>query len=363
MADQSQKTEKATPRRLLKAREEGNFATARVFVSSLQFLAFVWLLHSWGPAWIQSTRLALAEICQNALDPRKNVMDAVYRGIAIAERLLLPVGVLGAVMIGITIAVQLVVTGFGFSWKKLTPDIKRLNPIERLRQLPKQNLPATLQAAIMIPVFAIAVYFAVTEHLGEFLSMPVANLRSGISQVGVSIDALLWKAGGLFLVFGIVDLVRQKSRYESGLKMSKQEVRDEMKEVEGSPLMKSRIRRIRRDLARRRMMQEVPTATAVVVNPTHYAVALKYSLESPGAPKVVAKGKNYLALRIRQKAIENQVPLIENPPLAQGLYKSVDVGQEIPAHFYKAVAEVLAYIYRVMDGRRPPATDQRSGRN
>src|ERR1700728_842579 len=126
-----------------------------------------------------------------------------------------------------------------------------------------------------------------------------------------------------------------------------------MKEMEGSPLMKSRIRRIRRDLARRRMMKEVPTATAVVVNPTHYAVALKYSLESPGAPRVVAKGKNYLALRIRQKALEHQIPLIENPPLAQGLYKNDEVGHEIPPHFYKAVAEVLAYVYRVMNGRKP----------
>jgi flagellar biosynthetic protein FlhB len=101
------------------------------------------------------------------------------------------------------------------------------------------------------------------------------------------------------------------------------------------------------------MMQDVATATAVIVNPTHYAVALKYSIDSKGAPMVVAKGKNYLALRIRKRALENQIPLIENPPLAQGLYKSVEVGREIPAQFYKAVAEVLAYIYRVMNGRRP----------
>ena len=166
-------------------------------------------------------------------------MDAIYRGVAIAERLLMPVGILGCVMIVIAIAVQFVVTGFGISLKKLTPDIKRLNPLARLRQLPKQNLPAVLQAAIMIPVFTAAVYFAVREHLAEFLTMPVANLKSGITLVGVSIDSLLWKAGGLFLVFGIVDLVRQKSRYESDLKMSKQEIRDEMKEVEGNPLMKS----------------------------------------------------------------------------------------------------------------------------
>ena len=353
MADQGQKTEKATPRRLLKAREDGNFPTARVFVSALQFLAFVALLHRFGPDWLQNAKLAFAEICQNALDPRQNLMDAVYRGVTIAERLILPVGLLGLVMIAITIAIQLLVTGFGVSLKKLTPDIKRLNPLEKLQQLPKQNLPSAVQAAVMIPVFAAAVYFAVTEHLTEFLSIPVANLTSGIALIGNSIDSLLWKAGGLFLVFGLVDLARQRSRYGKELKMSKQEIRDEMKEVEGNPLMKSRIRRLRRDSARRRMMSEVETATAVVVNPTHYAVALKYSLETPGAPRVVAKGKNYLALRIRQKAIDNQIPLIENPPLAQGLYKAVDVGQEIPAHFYKAVAEVLAYIYRVIDGRKP----------
>ena len=135
----------------------------------------------------------------------------------------------------------------------------------------------------------------------------------------------------MFVVFGAVDLLRQKRRYQQDLKMSKQEIRDEFKEVEGSPLMKQRIRKLRRDMARRRMMQEVPTATAVIVNPTHYAVALKYDMSAPGAPRVVAKGKNYLALRIRQKAIDHQVPLIENPPLAQALYKSVEVGQEIPA--------------------------------
>jgi len=150
-----------------------------------------------------------------------------------------------------------------------------------------------------------------------------------------------------------VDLLRQKKRYQEDLKMSKQDIRDEFKEIEGSPLIKQRLRRLRRDFARRRMMHEVPKATAVIVNPTHYAVALSYTLHAPGAPKVVAKGKNYLALRIRKKAVEHQVPLIENPPLAQALYKTVDVGQEIPAEFYRAVAEVLAYIFKMVNGRRP----------
>ena len=191
-----------------------------------------------------------------------------------------------------------------------------------------------------------------TDNFESYLSLPLRSVTDGAALVGSSIQTLLWKASFVFVVFGAVDLLRQKRRYQNDLKMSKQDIRDEFKEVEGNPLMKQRIRRIRRDMARRRMMHEVPTATAVIVNPTHYAVALKYSMDAKGAPVVVAKGKNYLALRIRQKAVENQVPLIENPPLAQALYKSVDVGQEIPAQFYRAVAEVLAYIFKLMNGRR-----------
>ena len=133
--------------------------------------------------------------------------------------------------------------------------------------------------------------------------------------------------------------------------MSKQEVKEEAKESEVNPQVKGKIRRMRRDLARRRMMKEVATATAVIVNPTHYAVALRYRHDAAGTPVVVAKGKNYLALRIRQRAIENGVPLVENPPLARALYASVDVGREIPPNLYKAVAEVLAYIYRLTNAR------------
>jgi len=135
--------------------------------------------------------------------------------------------------------------------------------------------------------------------------------------------------------------------------MTKQEVREEAKETEGNPQTRARIRRLQRELLRRQMMRQVPKATAVVVNPTHYAVALRYQTEVMPAPRVVAKGKNYLAQRIRQLAIHHQVPVIENPPLAQALYESTEVGQEIPPHLYRAVAEVLAYIYRLMGGRLP----------
>jgi flagellar biosynthetic protein FlhB len=278
--------------------------------------------------------------------------EVVSLGLDLLRHLMIPLGMLGTTMIAITLAIQFGVTRMGLSLKKLTPDFNRLNPGSRLKELPKQNLPSLLQAVIMIPAFGSAVYYLVAGDLGGFLSLPLRSVPDGMTLVAGSIQTLLWKASLVFIVFGAVDLFRQKRRYQNDLKMSKNDIRDEHKEVEGNPMMKQRIRRIRRDMARRRMMHEVPTATAVIVNPTHYAVAIKYSMDSKGAPMVVAKGKNYLALRIRQKAIENQVPLIENPPLAQALYKSVDVGQEIPAQFYRAVAEVLAYIFKLMNGRR-----------
>ena len=124
-----------------------------------------------------------------------------------------------------------------------------------------------------------------------------------------------------------------------------------MKEMEGSPQIKARIRRLQMAMRRRHMMKDVPKATAVIVNPTHYAVAIRYDMEAMPAPIVVAKGKNFIAARIRKIAIENQVPIIENPPLAQALYKAADVGQEIPVHLYRAVAEILAYVYRLMKGK------------
>lgn len=353
MPDKDQKTEQPTLRRMLKAREEGNFPSAKVFVGAIQFLAFVAMLRYWGGTWITATHETMAELLHHALAPNLDPAFILNLSVELIERTFMPLAVLGCVLVGVTLAAQLMVTRLGISLKKLTPDFQRLNPANKMRELPRQNIPALLQAVVMLPVFGSAVYFLVRDDFEAFLSLPLKSVSAGAAQVGASIQTLLWKAAFVFLAFGAVDLFRQKRRYQQDMRMSKQEIRDELKEVEGSPLMKQRIRRLRRDMARRRMMQEVARATAVIVNPTHYAVALKYSMHSAGAPTVVAKGKNYLALRIKQRAIDNQVPLVENPPLAQALYKSVDVGQEIPAQFYRAVAEILAYIHRLMNGRLP----------
>jgi flagellar biosynthetic protein FlhB len=251
------------------------------------------------------------------------------------------------------IGVRLATTRFGISLQRLAPDPKRFNPIARLGDLPRQNLPSLIQAAILLPLFLWAAYAVAREKLDVFLTLPLQSAENGCRLLGASLVELFWKSAVVFLAFGCVDLFRQMRSYKRDLRMDRQEIRDEFKELEGNPQIKGRIRRLQRDRARRRMMQEIPKATAVVVNPTHYAVALRYRPESLAAPEVVAKGKNYVARRIREKAVEHLVPVIENPPLAQALYKAVEVGQEIPPHLYRAVAEILAYIFKLMKGRSP----------
>ena len=353
MADKSGKTEQPTERRLEKARKEGQYASAKDFVSALQFMVFLGLLGAGSAHWLEQFRDTTRALFTLAFAGDLSAGELSRIAWQIGWKQAFPLAMGGLAIALATLGLRLVTTRFGLSLKKLAPDLKRLNPASRLRELPRQNLPALLQAAVLLPLFLWAVYTIARDQLDAFLALPLQSVASGSSLIGRALMELFWKAAGVFLVFGAVDLVRQMRRHKQDLRMSKQDIKEEMKEIEGNQQMKARIRRLQRDRARRQMMKEVATATAVIVNPTHFAVAIRYQLESMAAPMVVAKGKNYLAQRIRQKAVEHQVPIIENPPLAQALYKAVDVGQEIPPHLYRAVAEILAYIYKLMNGRLP----------
>jgi flagellar biosynthetic protein FlhB len=353
LSDRSGKTEEPTQRRLQKARREGQFAAAKELIGAVQFAIFLALLRAGGAGWWSGFRMSVRTIWSRASAGDLSAVDLVQLSRSLFWRHGMPLLAAGAGVTAATLAFRLVTTRFGFSWKKLAPDPARLNPLAKLRDLPRQNLSAVAEAAVLLPLFLWAVYVVVREKLDSFLALPLGSIESGCSFLAGSLYELFWKATGLFLVFGAVDFYRQLRRHRQDLRMSKQEIKEEMKELEGNPQMKARIRRLQRDRARRNMMKEIPTATAVVVNPTHYAVAIRYRMEDMAAPAVVAKGKNYLALRIRAKAIEHQVPIIENPPLAQALYKSVEPGQEIPPHLYRAVAEILAYIFKLMNGRPP----------
>ncbi|HUA85600.1 MAG TPA: EscU/YscU/HrcU family type III secretion system export apparatus switch protein [Bryobacteraceae bacterium] len=350
MAD-SNKTEKPTGRRLQRARSEGQFVASRDMLTAGHFLVFVIMLGAFFPVWFDGMKAMLRDFLAAAFHGELDIARAPGIARALIDRAFLPLAGVAFAAVVTSLAVQLSITRMGFTFKKFLPDFGRFNPANKIRQIATQAPVALLQTTAMLVVFSTTIYYVAKENAGIFLSLPFASLEVGISTIAASLKELLWKATAVFIVFGVIDFVRQRRRYMEGLKMTKQEVKDEVKDMEGNPHVRGKIRRLRRDLARRRMMKAVPAATAVIVNPTHYAVALKYEHTTMATPVVVAKGRDFLALRIRQLAIENQVPLVENPPLAQALYKSVEVGREIPANLYRAVAEVLAYIHRLRNLR------------
>jgi flagellar biosynthesis protein FlhB len=348
----SNQTEKPTPRRLTRARNEGQFIVSRDMVTAAQFLGFVLLLGAVFPTWFTGMKAMVHESLAIAFRSELGPSKLPNVGRALLDRAFLPLAGLAAISIFSALAAHLSVTRGGISFKRFHPNFGRFNPVAKIRQILTQGPTSALQAIAMLAVFGATIYYVMRSNESIFLSLPFASLEVGLAQIGASLRELLWKATSVFILFAAIDYARQRHRYMKQLRMSKQEIKEEVKEMEGNPQVRGKIKRMRRDFLRRRMMKAVPTATAVIVNPTHFAVALRYDHGSMAAPVVVAKGQNFLALRIRQIAIENGVALVENPPLAQALYKSVDVGREIPPHLYRAVAEVLAYIHRLTQVRR-----------
>jgi flagellar biosynthetic protein FlhB len=241
----------------------------------------------------------------------------------------------------------------GFSLQRLTPKFSNLNPAAKLKDLAQRGIPSVIEVVLLLAALSLSVQSFFATYTGGFLRLPFESVPMGAAQIFTSIEDMLWKAAAVFFLFGGVDLFRQHRRHMKALGMTKQEVKEEHKRNEGDPQMRGRIRRLRRELLRKQMMRDVPTATAVIMNPTHFAIAIRYDMQSMASPVLVAKGRNWLALRIREIAREHEIPIIENPPLARALYQGCEVGQAIPPDFYKAVAEVLAYIYRMM-GRKLP---------
>jgi flagellar biosynthetic protein FlhB len=234
--------------------------------------------------------------------------------------------------------------------EKLSPaaNLGRVFSLSSLRALLKSLLPA-----------AYLLYLGVTLISGEWGKILRACFlapRASSTWLFELAYGLAWKAGLVFAVWFLFDYMLERLSYERQLRMSRQEIRDEAKETEGNPLVRSRLRRLQRQMRRRRMLKDVARATVVVTNPTEYAVALEYRAEEMAAPVVVAKGMRLLAQRIKREANWHGIPIIENPPLAQALYRAVEVGQAIPAKLYAAVAEILAFIYRLQGWTRIPRT-------
>lgn len=353
MADSGDKTEKPSPERLRKAREKGQFLVSRGLMSAIQFIVAIVLLDGIVTGWRNTLVRTAPQLLNHAISADMSEADLpiLLRNIFLQNAV--PLVLFFGALFGVTLAAHLGISKLGFSIQRLNPSFERLSPIGKLKELPGQNLKSALEAVILLAALASSINSLLEENGAALLRMSLESTASAVGQMSLSIHSLLWKAAYLFVVFGAVDLARQQRKYMSQLKMSKQEIKEEHKQQQGDPQTRSRIRRMRRDLLRKRMMQDVATATAVVVNPTHFAVAIRYDVETMASPLVVAKGKNWIALRIRQIAVENQIPVIENPPLARALYDAVEVGRSISPEFYKAIAEILAYVYRIM-GRGLP---------
>ncbi len=347
------KTEKPTPERLKKAREQGQFLSAKGLVTAVQFFAIILALRYIVPHWAENMRRSILTLLARSLAGEIGMAEWPVLVRSSFTDTLVPLLEAGGVLVAISAGTHLAITKMGFSLQRLTPKFSNLNPIAKLKELPQRGIPSTIEATLLLGALALSIRSFFATYTSGFLRLSFEPVPMGAAQIFHSVEDMMWKAAAVFLLFGGVDFVRQYRRHMKALGMTKQDIKEEHKRNEGDPQMKARIRRLRRELLRRQMMREVPSATAVIMNPTHFAVAIRYEMQDMTSPVLVAKGKNWLALRIREIAREHDVPIIENPPLARALYQGCEVGQAIPPDFYKAVAEVLAYIYRMM-GRKLP---------
>ncbi len=288
---------------------------------------------------------------------RDLLLDERYLPVALAEMAarafssLLPLVV---VLIAAVLLFSAVLGGFSFSMKAAAFKGERLNPIKGLKRIFSANAVNELVKAMakfgVVATIAVVWLWASADQLLALGRQPIGEaIVTALRICGVS---LLVVSLGL-IVIAAVDVPFQLWQYQKKLRMTRQQVKDEFKETEGRPEVKSRIRALQQQAAQRRMMEDVPTADVVITNPTHYAVALKYDDTSMGAPRVVAKGKDLVAQRIREIATEHRVPLFSAPPLARVLFRTTDIGEEIPARLYTAVAQVLAYIFQLNETLRP----------
>ena len=345
--DQGQRSEQPTPRRKQKAREEGQVPSSRDFTASAQFAAAVLMLWVYGDDAVAGLMETARGLFRQAFEGAITVETLRQTMASLTTGPLSFMGVYAAVLVALGILIHMAQTGFALAPKRLTPDLKRLNPKQKLSELPGENFSQLLKALVMLPVVGWVFWYIVRDEIDGFLQLPKLSFAAGAAFMGEALAELLAKAAVLLMVVGLFDLYRQRRKIHKKLMMTKQEVKQEHKDLEGNPQIKAKLRRLQREIARRRMMSDVPNSTVVVTNPTHYAVALRYEPEAMAAPLVLAKGLDYLALRIRDVAEKHHIPIVVNPPLAQALYQSADIGDEIPPNLYRAVAEILAHIYRL----------------
>ncbi len=350
MAEEFQeRTEQATPKRREDAKKKGKVAKSYELSSSIVLLASLIVFYLGGNYAYEKianfTRYVIVnsyviEISRDKISSyAENVLTFFGFNFLPFVIFLMFVGVGASVM----------QTGYVFTLESLKFDFEKLNPANGIKKIlfSRRNLFELGKGFFKIGAIGLTAYIVLkglVEDVLILMDSSVSDITGFIARSGLS---LMLKTGLVYFLISIFDFAFQKWEYERELRMTRQEIKEEMKELEGDPLVKSRIRRRQREIVRMRMMQKVPKADVVITNPTHIAVALKYEPEKMNAPKVVAKGMNLIAEKIKEIAKANGVPIVEDKPLAQALYKMVEIDEEIPPQLYKAVAKVLAYVFNL----------------
>lgn len=341
---QDDRTEAATPRRLQRAREEGQVPVSRELITLAGMVAVTLLILAVGPALMRDLtfrlRGFLAQAHAQSLAGEPGWRQAEYVTALAAAPILLVVLVAG-------VAATLLQTGFLVHGGALRPRLSRLNPMAGLRRMiGVENLAETIRSIAKLMLMGVAIWWALPTDWGVIGGLPFHGMGTLLGRINDIVMRVLLATVAAQTVIAGADILWVRHRHARQLRMSRQDIQEELKDTEGDPRIRARIRQIRQQRARRRMLAAVPKATVVITNPTHYAVALAYDRATQAAPSVVAKGVDSMAARIREVAMAHGVPLVANPPLARALYR-VELDAEIPAEHYQAVAEVVAYIWRL----------------
>jgi flagellar biosynthesis protein FlhB len=343
-----ERTEKPTAKRLREAREKGQVAKSPEVASALILIGSLGILVIAG-TWMFWTLVKFMHGVFGNLGtiPIHGESASAFLLEVFEQIFILLVPLMGTLLI-VGIGANLMQVGFLFTTKPFVPKLSKFNPISGIKNLVSLKslveLLKSLLKILLIGGIAYAVLRREMESLPSLMAMSVGQI---VSFIGIaSLKIIFYVALGM-LIMAILDFVYQKWQYTKDLMMSKQEVKDEWKQTEGDPRIKGKIRQAQREMAMRRMMQAVPEADVIITNPTHLAIALKYNAEEMVAPQVVAKGAALIAERIKEIGRDHDVPTVENKPLAQVLYKTCEIGDTIPDSLYRAVAEILAYVYRL----------------
>jgi flagellar biosynthesis protein FlhB len=343
------KTEAPTPRRRLEAREQGNVPRSPDLTAAVLLIGVLMLLNNFGNGLVKALRTIIEEMLgeTSLMDLNTDSVGVIFiRAIFSIGRAIAPF-FLGVMLLAVL--VNLAQTGLIFSTQRITPNLMALNPLKGLSKIFSggQGIVRLTMNLLKLTLVGLMAYSAIHGRLAQIILIQELSFNEIFSIASGIIYAIALRIGVLLLVLALLDYVYQRFRIEKELKMSKSEVKEEMKRMEGDPAVKGRRRQLALARHRERMKNDVPKADVVVTNPTEFAIALKYDPDTMAAPRVVAKGQGYFAAHIRQIAIANGIPILERKPLARALYKMCKVGDEIPEQFFAAVAEILAYVYEI----------------